>query len=92
MKTAVIDPCPVCVAQKTRDLFARANRQWEPKRRLTVSQWADENRVLTTDSSSEPGPWRTARAEYQRAIMDSIETWEEIVIMASAQVGKTEFL
>lgn len=92
MKTAVIDPCPVCVAQKTRDLFARANRQWEPKRRLTVSQWADENRVLTTDSSSEPGPWRTARAEYQREIMDSIETWEEIVIMASAQVGKTEFL
>lgn len=80
------------VAQKTRDLFARSCRQWEPKRRLTVSQWADENRVLTTDSSSEPGPWRTARAEYQREIMDSIETWEEIVIMASAQVGKTEFL
>lgn len=50
------------------------------------------NRVLTTESSAEAGPWRTDRAPYQRAIMDSIEHWEEVVIMASAQVGKTEFL
>lgn len=80
------------VAQKTADLFIRANRQWEPKRRLSVSEWADLNRVLTTESSAEAGPWRTSRAEYQREIMDSIEHWEEVVIMASAQVGKTEFL
>lgn len=80
------------VAQKTVDLFARANKQWEPKRRLTVSEWADANRILTTESSAEPGPWRTDRAPYQREIMDSIEKWEEVVIMASAQVGKTEFL
>jgi phage terminase large subunit GpA-like protein len=59
---------------------------------MTVSQWADANRVLTTESSAEAGPWRTDRAEYQREIMDSIETWEEVAIMASAQVGKTEFL
>ncbi|MFC7559872.1 phage terminase large subunit family protein [Paenibacillus farraposensis] len=80
------------VAQKTVELFTRANRQWEPKRRLTVSEWADMNRVLTTESSAEAGPWRTDRAPYQREIMDSIEKWEEVVIMASAQVGKTEFL
>lgn len=79
-------------ADKTIALFAKSNAQWEPKRRLTVSEWADENRILTTESSAEAGPWRTARAEYQRDIMDSIETWEEVVIMASAQVGKTEFL
>ncbi|OMG49528.1 terminase [Paenibacillus macerans] len=48
--------------------------------------------MLTTESSAEPGPWRTDRAPYQREIMDSIEKWEEVVIMASAQVGKTEFL
>ncbi|MGG3321710.1 terminase gpA endonuclease subunit, partial [Brevibacillus centrosporus] len=50
------------------------------------------NRVLTTESSAEAGPWRTDRAPYQREIMDSIENWEEVAIMASAQVGKTEFL
>ncbi|MBU5672633.1 phage terminase large subunit family protein [Paenibacillus brevis] len=80
------------VAQKTVELFSTSNRQWEPKRRLTVSEWADMNRVLTTESSAEAGPWRTDRAPYQREIMDSIEKWEEVVIMASAQVGKTEFL
>lgn len=79
------------VAQKTVDLFSAANRQWEPKRRLTVSEWADMNRILTTEGSAEPGPWRTDRAPYQREIMDSIEKWEEVAIMASAQVGKTEF-
>ncbi|WP_186785963.1 phage terminase large subunit family protein [Paenibacillus agilis] len=80
------------VSQKTIELFAQANKDWEPKRRLTVSQWADANRILTTESSAEAGPWRTDRAPYQREIMDSIETWEEVAIMASAQVGKTEFL
>lgn len=80
------------VVHKTVDLFVRANKQWEPKRRLTVSEWADMNRVLTTESSAETGPWRTDRAPYQREIMDSIEEWEEVAIMASAQVGKTEFL
>lgn len=80
------------VAKKTVELFTRANEQWEPKRRLSVSEWADQNRVLTSESSAEAGAWRTSRAEYQREIMDSIEHWEEVVIMASAQVGKTEFL
>ncbi|MGG1618221.1 phage terminase large subunit family protein [Paenibacillus sp. NRS-1781] len=80
------------IANKTIDLFSRANKQWEPKPQLSVSEWADQNRMLTTESSAEPGPWRTDRAEYQREIMDSIKTWEEVAIMASAQVGKTEFL
>lgn len=92
METVQIEPKKPYFEQKTLDLFARSCRQWEPRRRLTVSEWADQNRVLTSVSSSEPGPWRTSRAEYQREIMDSIEDWEEVVIMASAQVGKTEFL
>lgn len=82
------------IADKTVQLFQRSTAQFEPKRRLTVSEWADGNRVLTTESSAEPGPWRTDRAPYQREIMDSIDhpETEEVVIMASAQVGKTEFL
>ncbi len=80
------------VDKRTIQLFQQRCEQWSPKPRLTVSQWADNNRVLTTESSAEPGPWRTDRAPYQREIMDSIEHWQEVVIMASAQVGKTEFL
>jgi len=58
----------------------------------TVSQWADKNRMLTSESSGEPGPWNTDRAPYQREIMDAFTQSgvHEIVIMASAQVGKSE--
>jgi phage terminase large subunit GpA-like protein len=58
----------------------------------TVSEWADQNRVLVSESSAEPGAWRTDRAPYQREIMDAFTQpgiWQ-IVIMASAQVGKSE--
>ena len=71
-----------------RDTYA----MFRPPALQTVSEWADENRMLVSESSSEPGRWRTERAPYQRDIMDSfVQTgiWK-IVIMASAQTGKTE--
>ena len=63
-----------------------------PPKAQTVSEWADENRVLVSESSAEPGPWRTDRAPYQREIMDAFTQpgIYEIVIMASSQVGKSE--
>lgn len=65
---------------------------FRPPARQTVSEWADQNRVLVSESSAEPGTWRTDRAPYQREIMDAFTQpgiWQ-IVIMASAQVGKSE--
>ncbi len=65
---------------------------FRPPEVQTVSEWADKNRVLVSESSAEPGAWRTDRAPYQREIMDSFTqsgVWQ-IVIMASAQVGKSE--
>ena len=32
----------------------------KPELDLTVSEWADKHRILTSISSSEPGPWQTA--------------------------------
>lgn len=65
---------------------------FRPPRKQSVSEWADENRVLVSESSAEPGQWRTDRAPYQREIMDSFTQpgVSEIVIMASSQVGKSE--
>ncbi len=59
---------------------------------LTVSEWADENRALSPESSAEPGPWRTSRAPYLRGIMDAFSepTRETVVVMSSSQIGKTE--
>ncbi|WP_421663628.1 phage terminase large subunit family protein [Lysinibacillus telephonicus] len=61
---------------------------------LTVSEWADQYRVLPSETSAEPGQWDTSRAPYQRDIMDAITDpqYEDIIIMSSAQVGKSEIL
>jgi phage terminase large subunit GpA-like protein len=63
-----------------------------PPPTLTVSQWADEYRYLSPVASAEPGKWSTARAEYQREIMDAIcdPAVERVIGMLSSQVGKTE--
>lgn len=37
---------------------------------LTVSQWADEHRILSSESSAEYGLWRTSRVPFMREIMD----------------------
>lgn len=82
------------ISEKTVSLFKSIARLWEPRPEMTVSQWADKYRVLTSETSPEPGPWRTDRAPYMCEVMDAVsdrET-EEVAIMASAQVGKTEFM
>lgn len=67
---------------------------WSPPPILTVSKWADNNRVLSRESSAEPGQWMTERAEYQRGIMDAVNdpAVEDVVVISSSQVGKTESL
>lgn len=57
-----------------------------------MSQWADSRRRLSPEASAEPGRWDTARAEYQRGIMDAVSdpTVHTLVVCSSAQVGKTE--
>ncbi|MBF0213042.1 MAG: phage terminase large subunit family protein [Magnetococcales bacterium] len=60
---------------------------------LTVSEWADQNRFLSSIASGEPGPWRTSRTPYLREIMDCLSTSspvERIVFMKGAQIGGTE--
>lgn len=65
-----------------------------PPPTLTVSQWADRERRLSPEASAEPGSWDTSRAEYQRGIMDAFSdpAIHTVVVMSSAQVGKTEIL
>jgi phage terminase large subunit GpA-like protein len=67
---------------------------WMPPPELTVSQWADQNRRLSPEASSEPGRWVTDRAPYQRGMMDAVNEpgVSEVVYMTSSQIGKTEIL
>ena len=79
---------------KTLKLFREIAKAVSPPPLLTVSQWADRYRKLSAESAAEPGQWNTDRAPYQREIMDSVNDpmVEDIVIMSSAQVGKTELI
>lgn len=73
-----------------RDAFLRALL---PEPRITVSEWADRHRLLSTRTSSEPGRWRTERTPYLREIMDCLSTSspvETLVFCKGAQVGGTE--
>ena len=49
-----------------------------------------ERRVLSPESSAEPGKWSTARQPYQRQIMDAMgdPTVPLVVLMTSSQVGE----
>ena len=60
---------------------------------LTVSEWADTHRRLSSKASAEPGPWRTNRTPYLKEPMDCLSTnsgIQRVVMMFAAQTGKTE--
>ncbi len=64
-----------------------------PPRDITVSQWADENRVLTGGAAAERGQWRTR--PYQREPMDVLSPshpCRQVVVLSGAQILKTEIL
>lgn len=67
-------------------------RAWAPPDDLTVSEWADRYRVIPVGKSAEPGPWRTDRTPYLRAIMDAMgdDTTQDVIIMKTPQVGLSE--
>ena len=60
-----------------------------PRPRLTVSQWAQAKRRVT--SGAIPGPWNNSVTPYLVGIMDAFsqETVEEIVFAKPTQVGGT---
>ena len=60
---------------------------------LSVSEWADQHRMLSSKASAEPGRWRTSRTPYLREILDNLSpasSIERVVVMKGAQVGFTE--
>ena len=64
-----------------------------PRRALTVSQWADDHRVLSGKQAGERGRWRTARNPILREIMDALSASSRVTdiwVMKSSQVGVTE--
>lgn len=62
----------------------------KPLPKTSVSQWADDYRMLSQGLSAEPGRWKTSRAPYQRDIMDAFTQpgINRVVVKSASQVGK----
>lgn len=64
-----------------------------PEPVLTVSQWADANRILDSQSSAMPGKYRISITPFLKEIMDNLGEYsdvEEVIVMKAAQLGVTE--
>lgn len=64
-----------------------------PEPILSVSEWADQYRLLDSKSSAMPGPYRTSVTPFLKEIMDNLGEYsevEEIIVMKGAQLGVTE--
>ena len=58
-------------ARRLMKAISRGLAGMQPPENLTVTEWAECKRYLSTEASAEPGLWRTSRTPYLRAIMDA---------------------
>ena len=63
-----------------------------PPEDMTVSEWAEQYRMLDSRTSAEPGPWNNERTPYLVEIMNELLNYEteEIIFCKCTQVGGTE--
>lgn len=85
---------PRSIVRESERAYASAfARGIKPEPRITVSEWADRNRMLSRRSSKEIGLWRTDRFPFLREIMDCLSTTspvQTVVFVKGSQVGGTE--
>lgn len=75
------------------DIASAWLRGMAPDPSLTVDQWADEYRYLSSKGAAEPGKYKTARTPFMRGIMEALSPQHpatKVVFAKSAQVGATE--
>lgn len=65
-----------------------------PPEQLTVSEWAEQYRILDSKSAAMPGAWSNSVTPYLVGIMDAFNDYEceEIIFCKPTQVGGTEAL
>ena len=66
----------------------------KPLPKTSVSQWADNHRMLSSGISAEPGKWKTSRAPYQKDIMNAFTESgiHRVVVKSSSQIGKSDMM
>jgi phage terminase large subunit GpA-like protein len=81
------------VQRKLEDNEESRRQGLAPDPKLSVNDWAEKHRVLSSVAASEPGAWSTGRTPYLKEIMDVLsaqDRTERVVFMKGAQLGGTE--
>ena len=75
-----------------KELIEDISHLWAPPPKLSVSGWADQNRILSAESGAAAGRWHTL--PFQREVFDAFSdpATHTIVIMSATQLVKTEAL
>lgn len=70
----------------------KSTEKFRPPEQISVSEWADRYRKLSSENSAEAGRWKTSRTPYLKEIMNAFKDprVHRLVVAASSQVGKTE--
>jgi phage terminase large subunit GpA-like protein len=80
--------------QSGREVYEAAYRDgWRPEPRLTVSDWADEHRVMGNRAGRAATHWRTDTTPYLREIMDALGPRfpaRRVAFIKGRQIGGTE--
>jgi phage terminase large subunit GpA-like protein len=84
---------PEQIVKELNKAIKPALEYYKPPEKLTLDEWSDKYRRLSPESSAEAGPWRTERTPYLREPMRAFTDpkVKNIVMVASSQVGKSEF-
>ena len=69
-------------------------RMFAPPPEMTVSEWAEKNRFLSSETSAATGRWKNSKAPYQTAIMDALhnEASRKLSSKAARNAEKSEIL
>jgi len=73
--------------------YSRLAAEVAPRKIVTVSEWADAHRILSSKASSQPGKYRTSKTPHLRAIMDDLSAHspvQRVTVKKPAQGGVTE--
>ena len=79
------------IPEKSFVLGRRLQAVIRPPPKTTISEWAEQERVVSSEETSTPGDWHSDGVPYTVGIMDAISDpkVEQVVVMSAAQMGKT---
>jgi phage terminase large subunit GpA-like protein len=82
------------IRKALRRIEAATKQALKPPPNLTIPQWADKYRRLSTSSGAIGGPWRTSRVEIARDPMMAVKERgvKTITVMCCTQLMKTSLL